>query len=76
VNANWVGANTVVGGKQVGSGGGLSAWSGGEGAAGGVAGGTTAGGGVKRVVPKEQVSAVGSLLDDQRGSHPLDMANK
>ena len=48
----------------MGSGGGLSAWAGGKGASGGVAGGTTAGGGVKRVVPRNLVSSVGSLLDD------------
>jgi hypothetical protein len=65
-NSNWLGATTSVGNRPVGSGGGLSAWSGGEGASGGVAGGTTAAGGVKRVVPKELVSAVGSLLDDER----------
>lgn len=65
-NSNWLGATTSVGNRPVGSGGGLSAWSGGEGASGGVAGGTTAAGGVKRVVPRELVSAVGSLLDDER----------
>lgn len=61
-------ANTVAGSRSlaVGSGGGLSAWSGGEGASGGVAGGTTAGGGTKRVVPRELVSGVGTLLDDPR----------
>jgi hypothetical protein len=62
----WVPANTVVNGKVVGSGGGLSAWTGSEGASGGVAGGTTAGGGVKRVVPRDLVVGVGALLDDPR----------
>lgn len=52
--------------RHVGSGGGLSAWSGGQGASGGVAGGTTAGAGVKRVVPRELVTGVGSMLDDER----------
>jgi len=60
-----------VGGRNVGSGGGLSAWSGGSGASGGVAGGVAAGGGIKRVVPKDLVSAVGSMLDDPRGCSPL-----
>ena len=53
-----------VGGRHVGSGGGLSAWSGGSGASGGVAGGVAAAGGIKRVVPRDLVSAVGSMLDD------------
>ena len=52
----------------MGSGGGLSAWAGGQGASGGVAGGTAAAGGVKSVVPKDLVSSVGALLDDQRES--------
>ena len=65
-NSNWLGATTSVGNRTVGSGGGLSAWSGGDGASGGVAGGTTAAGGVKKVVPRDLVSAVGSLLDDER----------
>lgn len=55
---------TEMEGKYVGSGGGLSGWSGGNGASGGVAGGVTAGGGVKRVVPRDMVHAVGQLLDD------------
>lgn len=59
-------AVTAVQGRDVGSGGGLSAWAGGEGAAGGVAGGTSAGGGPKRVVPAELVSAIGDMLDDPR----------
>jgi hypothetical protein len=61
-----VSANAVVGSKTVGSGGGLSAWAGGEGASGGVAGGTTAAGGPKKVVPRDLVSSVGALLDDPR----------
>ena len=64
----FVSANAVVGSKVVGSGGGLSAWAGGEGASGGVAGGTTAGGGVKKIVPRDLVSSVGALLDDPRAS--------
>lgn len=60
VSANLLGA----GGRSVGSGGGLSAWSGGEGASGGVAGGTAAAGGVKKVVPRDLVDSVGALLDD------------
>jgi hypothetical protein len=60
----FVSANAVVGSKVVGSGGGLSAWAGGEGASGGVAGGTTAAGGVKKVVPRDLISSVGALLDD------------
>ena len=64
-STHYISANTMAMGRNVGSGGGLSAWSGGAGASGGVAGGTTAGGGVKRVVPGGLVSAVGSLLDDQ-----------
>lgn len=60
----WVPANTTVNGKVVGSGGGLSAWTGSEGASGGVAGGTTAGGGIKKVVPRDLISGVGALLDD------------
>ncbi|WVQ84040.1 hypothetical protein IAT38_006185 [Cryptococcus sp. DSM 104549] len=55
-----VGVNSPRG---VGSGGGLSAWAS-EGGCGGVAGGTGAGGGAKRVVPREMVVAVGSMLDD------------
>jgi hypothetical protein len=62
----FVSANTVVGTKTVGSGGGLSAWAGGEGASGGVAGGTSAAGGVRRVVPKDLIFSVGGLLDDPR----------
>ena len=61
-----VSATTTVGTKTVGSGGGLSAWAGGAGASGGVAGGVAAGGGVKRVVPRDLVSSIGSLLDDPR----------
>ncbi|RXK42252.1 hypothetical protein M231_00611 [Tremella mesenterica] len=57
-------ANVTPSGKSVGSGGGLSAWSGGGGASGGVAGGTTAGAGLKKVVPKELIEGVGMLLDD------------
>ena len=64
-----VAPNTVVGGRSVGPGGGLAAWSGGEGASGGVAGGTTAGGGVKKVVPKDLIMSVGELLDDQCESY-------
>lgn len=56
----------MVNGRQVGSGGGLSAWTGGEGASGGVAGGTTAAGGSMKVVPRELVSGVGAMLDDPR----------
>lgn len=67
----FVSANAVVGSRQVGSGGGLSAWAGGEGASGGVAGGTTAAGGVKKVVPRDLVSSVGALLDDPRESRPM-----
>lgn len=52
--------------RNVGAGGGLSAWSGGEGASGGVAGGSTAGAGVKKVVPRDLVMSLGSLLDDPR----------
>ncbi|ORY26879.1 hypothetical protein BCR39DRAFT_539919 [Naematelia encephala] len=63
--ADYVPANTVIGGRNVGSGGGLSSWAGGDGASGGVAGGTAAGGGVKRVVPRDLVNSVGALLDDQ-----------
>ena len=59
-----IAAVTTVGAKTVGSGGGLSAWAGGAGAGGGVAGGAAAGGGVKRVVPNDLVSAVGSMLGD------------
>ena len=62
----FVSANAVVGSKTVGSGGGLSAWAGGEGASGGVAGGTTAAGGPKKVVPRDLISSVGALLDDPR----------
>ncbi|WRT65011.1 uncharacterized protein IL334_001952 [Kwoniella shivajii] len=51
-------------GGNVGSGGGLSAWASSDGSAGGVAGGTAAAGGVKRVVPKDLISSVGSMLDD------------
>ncbi|WWC87241.1 uncharacterized protein L201_002129 [Kwoniella dendrophila CBS 6074] len=51
-------------GGKIGSGGGLSAWSTLDGSAGGVAGGTSAAGGIKRVVPKELISSVGSMLDD------------
>ena len=61
----YVTANTMAMGRALGSGGGLSSWAGGAGASGGVAGGTTAAGGIKRVVPRGVVSAVGSLLDDQ-----------
>jgi hypothetical protein len=64
----FVSANAVVGSKVVGSGGGLSAWAGGEGASGGVAGGATAAGGVKKVVPRDLISSVGALLDDPRES--------
>ncbi|WVW78723.1 hypothetical protein I302_100683 [Kwoniella bestiolae CBS 10118] len=53
-----------TGGGRTVSGGGLSAWSTSDGSAGGVAGGTSAAGGIRRVVPKELVSSVGSLLDD------------
>ena len=74
-NAPYVAANTVMTGRSVGSGGGLSAWAGGAGASGGVAGGTTAGGGVKRVVPRGLVSAVGSLLDDQRENVATNVAD-
>lgn len=59
-----VSAVTYVQGKYVGSGGGLSAWSGGYGAGGGVAGGVAAGGGQRRVVPKDIMLAVGQMLDD------------
>ena len=59
------GAQGGQGQKYVGSGGGLSAWAGGEGASGGVAGGTAAGGGVKRVVPRDLVIGIGSMLDDE-----------
>jgi len=65
----FVSANTVVGNKTVGSGGGLSAWTGGEGASGGVAGGTTAAGGPKKVVPRDLISSVGALLDDPCKAH-------
>lgn len=54
-----VGVNT----RGIGSGGGLSAWST-EHGYGGVAGGTTAGGGARKVVPKDLITSVGSLLDD------------
>ncbi|WVR04439.1 hypothetical protein IAU60_001442 [Kwoniella sp. DSM 27419] len=50
--------------KGVGSGGGLSAWASVDGSCGGVAGGTAAAGGVKRVVPKDLVWSVGTMLDD------------
>lgn len=63
-----VSATTTISNKTVGSGGGLSAWAGGSGASGGVAGGVAAGGGVKRVVPRNLVSSIGSLLDDPRTS--------
>nr|XP_031861911.1 uncharacterized protein CI109_002741 [Kwoniella shandongensis]KAA5528983.1 hypothetical protein CI109_002741 [Kwoniella shandongensis] len=57
----WVQANSRNG---IGSGGGLSAWASSDGSAGGVAGGTSAAGGVKRVVPKDLITSVGSMLDD------------
>ena len=63
-SAPFVFANNVVGGRVVGSGGGLSAWSGGSGACGGVGGGVAAAGGVRRVVPRELVSSLGAMLDD------------
>ncbi|ODO03145.1 hypothetical protein I350_05990 [Cryptococcus amylolentus CBS 6273] len=50
-------------GRGGGSGGGLSQWASQSGCA-GVAGGTTAGGGSRRVVPKELVMGLGSMLDD------------
>lgn len=64
----FVSAHKIVGGKAVGSGGGLSAWAGGEGASGGVAGGSSAAGGTRKVVPRELVGAFSSLLDDPRES--------
>jgi hypothetical protein len=42
------------------------AWTGGDGASGGIAGGTMAAGGPKRVVPRDLVSTVGELFDDPR----------
>lgn len=45
------------------------AWSGGDGASGGVAGGTLAAGGPKRIVPRDLVSAVGDMLDDPSELH-------
>lgn len=65
-SVTFVSPNTVVSGRTVGSAGGLSAWSGGDGASGGVAGGTAAGGGARRVVPRDLINSVGALLDDQR----------
>ena len=47
------------------------AWTGGEGASGGIAGGTMAAGGPKRVVPRDLVSAVGDLFDDPSRSRML-----
>lgn len=65
-SAPFVSANAVVGTRAVGSGGGLSAWAGGDGASGGVAGGTAAAGGVRRVVPRDLITSVGAMLDDPR----------
>lgn len=50
-------------------------WTGSEGASGGVGGGTYAGGGPKRVIPRDLVSAVGEMLDDPRELLALHVAH-